>query len=73
MVSQTRRMKRRRGPKHLGVLDDKMSRRQDQSDEGGGKEHFDNGDIAVVAAEDLGEGICMIDSEAFRGACAEES
>lgn len=48
-----------------------MSRRQDQSDERGGEEHFDDGDISVVAAEDLGERVCMVDSEAFRGACAE--
>lgn len=44
-----------------------MTRGEDQGDEGGGKEHFDDGDIAIVAAEDLGEGIGMIDAETFRG------
>lgn len=50
-----------------------MSRRQDQGDKRGGEEHFDDGDIAIVAAEYLGEGIGMIDSKAFRGACMETS
>jgi hypothetical protein len=48
-----------------------MPRRQDQSDKRGREEHFDDGDIAIVAAEDLGEGVGMIDSKAFRGACIE--
>lgn len=73
MISQTCRMETRKGPKHLGVLDDEMSGRQDQSDQGGGEEHLDDGDIAVVATEDLGEGVGMVDSEAFRGACVEDS
>lgn len=50
---------------HLCVLDDQMPRRQDQGDQGCGEQHLDDGNIAIVAAEDLGEGIGMVYSEAL--------
>jgi hypothetical protein len=50
-----------------------MSRGQDQSDKRGGEEHLDDGDIPIIAAEDLGEGVGMIDSKSFGSACMETS
>lgn len=49
-----------------------MPWRQDQGNEGSRKEHFDDGDIAIVTAEYFGEGVGMIDSEAFRGTWREQ-
>jgi len=45
-----------------------MSRGQDESNEGSREEHLDNGDITVIAAEDLGEGLGMVDTKALGGA-----
>lgn len=59
----------RRGAAHLCILDDEMPGRQDQGNEGGGKEHLNDGDIAIVAAEYLGERVGMIYAEASGGAC----
>lgn len=46
-----------------------MARGQDKSDKGGREEHLNDRDVAIVAAEDLGEGIGVVDAEAFRGTC----
>lgn len=40
-----------------------MPRREYKGDERGGKEHLDNGDIALVTAKDLGKGIAVVDAE----------
>lgn len=45
-----------------------MARREDEGDEGGGEQHLDDGHIAIIAAEDLGKGIGMVDAEALGGA-----
>lgn len=42
-----------------------MSRREDKRDQGGGKEHLDNRDAAIITAENLGERVCVIDTEAL--------
>jgi hypothetical protein len=42
-----------------------MSGRKDQGNERSGKEHLDDGDIAVITVEDLGEGIGVVDSKAL--------
>ena len=49
---------------YLGVLYYQMARGQDQGDEGGGEEHLDDGDVPVIAAEYLGEGVGVVDAEA---------
>ena len=54
---------------YLRVLDDEMSWREDECDEGCGKQHLDNSDIAIIAAEDFGEGIGVVDAETLRGTC----
>lgn len=50
---------------YLGVLNDQMSRRKDEGNQRGGEEHLDDGNVAIVTLEDLGEGICMVDAKAF--------
>ena len=54
---------------YLCVLDDEMARREDQGDERCREEHFDNGDIAVIAAEYSRKWIRVVDAEAFGCAC----
>ena len=44
-----------------------MSRGEDECNEGGGEEHLDNSDVAIVAAEYPGEGIGVVDAKALRG------
>jgi hypothetical protein len=44
-----------------------MPRREDEGDEGGGEEHLDDSDVAVITAEYPREWVCVVDSEAFRG------
>ncbi|TFB00639.1 hypothetical protein CCMA1212_007092 [Trichoderma ghanense] len=46
-----------------------MARREDQGDERCGEEHFDDGDIAVIAAEYPRKRIRVVDAEAFGCAC----
>lgn len=53
----------------LCVLDDEVAWREDEGDKGGREEHLDDGNVAIVGAEDLGEGIGMVDSEASGCAC----
>ena len=45
-----------------------MSWGQDEGDKGCREEHLDDGDVAIIAAEDLGEGIGVIDAETLGGA-----
>jgi hypothetical protein len=51
--------------KYLCVLDDEMSRGADKGHQGGGKEHFNARDVALIAVEDLGKRVCVVDAEAF--------
>jgi hypothetical protein len=53
---------------HLGILYNEPAGREDEGDQGGREEHLDNGDISVVAAEDLGEGVAVVYSKALGGA-----
>lgn len=53
----------------LGILYYEVSRREDQGHQRGGEEHLDYGHIAIVAVEDLGERVCMVDPEALGCAC----
>lgn len=46
-----------------------MARRENQGDERCGEEHFDNRDIAVIAAEYPRKRIRVVDAEAFGCAC----
>lgn len=50
---------------YLGILDDEMSWGQDERDQGGGEEHLNDCNVAVIATEYLGEGIGVIYAEAF--------
>jgi len=52
---------------YLGVLDDEMSWREDEGDKRRREKHFNDGDAAVIAAEDLGERVGVIDAETLRG------
>lgn len=45
-----------------------MARREDEGDEGGGEQHLDDGDIAIIAAEYLRKGVGMVNAEALGGA-----
>lgn len=54
---------------HLCILDDEVAGGEDQGDQRGREEHLDDGDIAVIAAEDLGEGVGVVYTESARGAC----
>ena len=56
------------GQTDLCILDDQVAGRLDEGHQGGGKKHLDDGDIAFVAVEDLGEGLGVVDAEAFGGA-----
>lgn len=51
--------------KDLCILDDEMAGGENESNEGGREEHLNDRDIAIVAAEDLGEGIGVVNAEAF--------
>ncbi len=42
-----------------------MARGEDEGDEGGGEEHLDDGNVTIFAAEDLGEGVGVVDAEAL--------
>lgn len=54
---------------YLCVLDDEMARREYQGDKRCREEHFDNRDVAVIAAEYPRERIRVVDAEAFGCAC----
>ena len=47
-----------------------MAGREDEGDQGGGEEHLDDGDVAIVTAEYLGERIGVVDAEPSRRAFA---
>lgn len=53
---------------YLCILDYKMSRGEDESDQRGGEEHLDDGNIPVITAKDLGERVGVVDAEALGGA-----
>lgn len=53
----------------LRVLYDQVPRREDEGDERGREEHLDDANVAVIAAEDAGEGIGVKDAEALGCAC----
>lgn len=42
-----------------------MSGGEDEGDKGGGEKHLDDGDVTVITAEYLGEGVGVVDAEAF--------
>lgn len=42
-----------------------MSGREDEGDEGGGEEHLDDGNVAVIATEYLGKWVGMVDAKAL--------
>lgn len=46
-----------------------MAGREDESDERCREEHLDDGDVAVIAAEDSRERVCVVDSKALGCAC----
>jgi hypothetical protein len=45
-----------------------MAGRKNQGDQRGRKQHFDNRNVSVIAAEYSGERVRVIDAEAFGGA-----
>ncbi len=52
----------------LCVLDDQVAGRKNEGNEGGGEEHLDDGDVAIVAAKYLGKRVGVVDAEALRRA-----
>lgn len=58
-----------RGISHLCVLYYEVARGEGEGDEGGGEEHLDDGRVALIAAEDAGEGVGVVDAEALGGRC----
>lgn len=53
---------------HLGILNDQVAWGKDESNKRGREEHLDDGNVSIVAAEDLGEWIRVKDAKTFRGA-----
>lgn len=49
----------------LSVLYYQVSRGEGEGNEGGGKEHFDDGGVGFVGGEDAREGVGVVDAEAF--------
>ena len=58
---------------NLCILDDQMPRRQYEGNQRGRKQHLDDCDISIVAAEYFGEWVRVVYSEAFRSADCETS
>lgn len=47
----------------LGILDNQVTGREDQGDQGGREEHLNDGYVPVIATKDSRKGISVIDSE----------